>query len=190
MEKIFVFDTETTGLPPRKDVLITDSDGWGRCRIVQIAWEVYDTEGNLLSSYVATIKPDGFVIPKVASDIHGITQEVAMMSDTTINDVLDELSKVLPDVATAVAHNMRFDDRVLLSELHRYGRSDLVDEWSRVQKECTMLMGTRYQENKKWPKLCVLYERLFGEQPSPETLHHADTDVALCSRCYFHMIKS
>lgn len=38
------FDTETTGLPKNYKAPASDSDNWPR--LVQIAWSIYDAEGN------------------------------------------------------------------------------------------------------------------------------------------------
>jgi DNA polymerase III epsilon subunit-like protein len=184
--KIFVFDTETTGLPPRGGD-VTNSVSWERCRIVQIAWHVYDERGGLQEKHNIIVRPDGFTIPDRASDIHGITTETAMNIGRPFSEVVSQLQKIIPLVDTVVAHNIRFDNLVLLSELHRYGSCDLIDEWNKKTKKCTMIMGT--PPKCKWPKLGVLYEQLFGEAPKGR-LHDADVDVELCAQCYFRLVAN
>ena len=41
-----IFDTETTGLPKKFNVPISDLDNWPRC--VQIAWQLHDYDGSLI----------------------------------------------------------------------------------------------------------------------------------------------
>ena len=41
------FDTETTGLPKNWKAPVTDVNNWPR--MVQLAWETYDVQGNLLA---------------------------------------------------------------------------------------------------------------------------------------------
>lgn len=186
MSRTLVFDTETTGLPPRKCSL-DDSVSWNKCRIVQIAWHVYD--GDVLeASYNTIIKPDGFTIPDFVSNIHGITDEIADREGIPIEGMFERLQDVLPTVDTIVAHNIKFDDNVLLSEMYRYKKNDMIDSWISKKKVCTMMMAKPYQQNNKWLKLSELYRVLFDEEPSGR-LHSADTDVALCARCYLKMIS-
>lgn len=179
-----IFDTETTGLPPKK-CDITDSEAWGRCRMVQIAWEIYEGK-ELHSKYCTLIKLDGFTIPPIASSIHGITDDIANEKGAPIHDVFDKLREELPYISTVVAHNIRFDDNVMLSELHRYNEHDLVRLWNGTTKVCTMLMSK--PPKGRWLKLSDLYRKLMNEEPSGN-LHQADVDVSLCSQCYFKLIE-
>ena len=64
-----VFDTETTGLPNNFNAPVSDSGNWPR--MVQIAWQLHDDEGNLIENQDYIIKPEGYDIPFNASRIHG-----------------------------------------------------------------------------------------------------------------------
>lgn len=188
-KKVFIFDLETTGLPPRKCFSVSDSSAWECCRIVQIAWEIYE-DGNLQDKYCTIVKPDGFAIPLVAANIHGITTDVAIADGVDIHKVFMKLVELLPSIDCIVAHNIRFDDNVMLSELHRYAMTDIITQWQQKPKKCTMIMGVPFTEKKRWPKLINLYRILCAdyEESNIGQLHRADTDVALCSYCYFGMI--
>lgn len=69
------FDTETTGLPKNWKAPITDLNNWPR--LVQLAFLIFDKNGNKISSGDFIIRPDGFIIPSDASAIHGISTERA-----------------------------------------------------------------------------------------------------------------
>lgn len=185
---IFFFDTETTGLPPRR-VSPSDTDKWSECRIVQIAWQIHDLDTHaLLKKQEFIIRPDGFTIPDAAANIHGITTTIAQEHGVPFSDVMAVLATDLESITTAVAHNMEFDDRVLLSELFRYNLSDITNQWNHIPKKCTMRMGTL--SGQKWPKLAELYARLFDTPHDPSlTLHRADADVHLCAECYFRLLN-
>ena len=43
-----IFDTETTGLPKRWDAPISDTNNWPR--IVQLAWQLHEDNGVLISN--------------------------------------------------------------------------------------------------------------------------------------------
>ena len=178
-----VIDTETTGLPPRyapPHML----EAWETCRIVQIAWEVYDENGNHINSECYIIRPNGFVIPVESSQIHGIQHEHAEKHGSSLMHVLERLMHLLPSIARIVAHNMNFDDNVVQSEVYRLGcpfSKELLNEWNSKEKICTMKAGTA--PGKKWPKLAELYAKCFGAPPSG-TMHRADEDVRACADIY------
>jgi DNA polymerase III epsilon subunit-like protein len=181
--KTLVFDTETTGLPPR-GAPPSNTAAWDKCRIVQIAWNVYDSRTHDLERSVCfMVKPEGFVIPAESTAIHGITTERAVDEGVPIADVLEYLRRDLCRVATLVAHNIRFDDNVVMAEMHRIPSfTDVITAWQDKERKCTMLMGT--PPKGRWPKLVTLYERLFGAVPEC-TLHRADADVEVCAKCFF-----
>src|SRR6201986_3297626 len=70
-----IFDTETTGIPHNKTAPLTDLENWPR--LVQLAWQLHDERGKLLSNHSYIIRPDGFDIPFKAEKIHGISTKRA-----------------------------------------------------------------------------------------------------------------
>ncbi|MFN7600706.1 MAG: hypothetical protein ACK5R0_04835, partial [Bacteroidota bacterium] len=66
-----IFDTETTGIPRNKTAPLTDFENWPR--LVQIAWQLHDFDGKLLTQQNYLVKPDGFDIPFKAEQVHGIS---------------------------------------------------------------------------------------------------------------------
>ena len=70
-----IFDTETTGLPKRWDLPLTESENWPRC--IQIAWQIHDSNGAIVSHKDYLIKPDNFTIPFDSEKIHGISTALA-----------------------------------------------------------------------------------------------------------------
>ena len=184
-------DTETTGLPPR-GVKVTESnyESWAVCRVVQVAWEVRDAKGTILSMFNSIVKPQGFLIPNEVVRIHGISNEIANTTGKPIEDVLQSLMTVIGryKVTTVVAHNIVFDDNALTAEMYRAGMKDDVINWRGLHRFCTMKSATRPGE--RWPKLAVLYERLCGpltEAVGSGRLHDASVDVRLCAEVYFKL---
>ena len=51
------FDTETTGLPKNFNAPVSESENWPR--LVQLAWQLNDNNGRLISVNSHIIKPDG-----------------------------------------------------------------------------------------------------------------------------------
>lgn len=182
-----VIDTETTGLPP-KGVPTQCLSKWDGCRIVQIAWQLHDSDGKLVAARSWIVNPSGdCVFSPGAVNIHGISKERAQAEGVDIRVVWQALMDDLRVTNKLVAHNMSFDDSVITTEIMRMGDMELLKEWGSKERHCTMLMGT--ERGKRWPKLMALYERTIGPigEEVQSRLHDARTDVSLCADIYFRM---
>lgn len=178
-------DTETTGIPKNYRAPVTDLKNWPR--LVQLAWLVTDNSGNEVKSVEYIIKPDGFLIPEAASNIHGITSEIANRSGVELKPVLEEIKADISKAKVLIAHNMQFDEKILGAEFLRMGYFNHIEVKPR---ECTMLSSTNFCEipgpyGNKWPKLQELHARLFQE--GFDAAHNALADVRACAKCYFEL---
>lgn len=190
--KYLFFDTETTGLPPRdlEDSSYDQIDVWPR--LVQIGWIVTDANGNTIKRRSEIIRPEGFIIPKDASDVHGITTEKAMQIGVPIGKVLREIYDDMLHVKLLVAHNFGFDHKILGAEFYRKNiDTNIIDDKEHI---CTMLSTTNYCEllpirfgEYKWPKLEELHHKLFGCTFSDA--HDALADVEATKKCFFELKK-
>ena len=105
-----IFDTETTGLPKNKQSPLTDFDNWPR--VVQIAWQLHNHTGKLLSNQNIIVKPDGFTIPFNAEKVHGISTQRAMEEGSPLAEVLDLFTEDLKGADLIIGHNiLDFDIR-------------------------------------------------------------------------------
>jgi len=111
------FDTETTGLPRSHHVSVRNLENWPR--VVQIAWLTYSDAGRLLSENDYIIKPEGFVIPKDATKIHGITTKKALAEGYDLNIVLTQFAQDVKKANLIVAHNIDFDEKIISAEFLR-----------------------------------------------------------------------
>lgn len=183
---ILFFDTETDGLPKRRGALPDEIDVWPR--LVQIAWAVGDERGEpKLANYI--IKPEGFVIPDVVANIHGISHARAMKEGVPLLDVLGAFQDDLDGLEEVSAHNIDFDYGVAGSE---YIRAGFWNPLETLRRTCTMRCSTGLcripQKNGrgfKWPKLYELHQFLFG--CGFEGAHDARNDVAAGLRCYWEL---
>ncbi len=180
------FDTETTGLPRNYQAPLDDFLNWPR--IVQIAWSLYDADGQHWESYNYVIKPDGFVIPIEATNIHRISQERAMAEGVELKKALEHFLKDVQKASHLVGHNVDFDDKIVGSELLRLG---LPNHLSLANKICTMRSSAAVCQidngrgGYKWPNLTELYNFLF-RTGFPEA-HDALFDVRACAECFFEL---
>jgi DNA polymerase III epsilon subunit-like protein len=113
------FDTETVGLPKKYNASPYDTEAWPR--MIQIALAVFDITGEEIVKHEHIIKPQGFIIPVDAAEIHGISTERAMEEGKDLRLVLDAFLKDLDKVTHLVAHNISFDEPVVAAEYIRIG---------------------------------------------------------------------
>lgn len=185
---ILIFDTETTGLPQKYNAPLTDFNNWPR--VVQIAWQLHDFSGALISRGNRIVQPDGFSIPYNAEKVHGISTERARKEGLPLQEVIAEF---LADVSRATyiaGHNIEFDLNITGCEILRLGESNILPSKKILDtKEASTDFcaipggkGGRF----KWPTLTELHTRLFGV-PFAEA-HDAAYDVDATARCFFGLI--
>lgn len=186
---IMILDTETTGLPIKwingEEMNYNEKfvELYNSARMIEIGYIVYSLEGTELFRRNFLIKPDNFIITN--QEIHGITNEIVKKDGFPIVDILEILEVDLIGVDTLVAHNIMFDFNVLMAECVRYNRLTLVDTLKTLKQECTMKIGQKFLNQKKYPKLQELYSALNTDnlvQP-----HRALDDSIMCANCYFKM---
>jgi DNA polymerase III epsilon subunit-like protein len=187
---ILFFDTETTGLPKRRNAPLHDTDNWPR--MVQLAWIQYDEKQKVKNKSSLIIKPVGFRIPKDASDIHGISHERALREGVPLKDALYEFEKAIRNSELLVAHNFQFDYPVIYTEFLRSGISH---QLANKKNFCTMMSTKnllriphpKIRNDYKWPKLEELHRWLFRE--GFDNAHDAATDVEITAKCFWELHK-
>ena len=179
MVKFVFFDTETTGVGKYD-------------RIVQLAWLTSDAHGKILRSVNHIVRPDGFTIPYNATKIHGISTEKAQQEGQPINFVLNDFSSDVLKSKALVAHNIKFDLRMLRHELAISNTDCGIDDKDHL---CTMKSSTNWCElpkpsgraGFKSPKLMELHQLLFLE--GFQGAHDALADVRATHRCFFELLN-
>ncbi|HEY0741492.1 MAG TPA: DNA polymerase III subunit alpha, partial [Chryseosolibacter sp.] len=184
-----IFDTETTGIPHNKTAPISDLDNWPR--VVQLAWQLHDNKGKLLSQHNYIIKPEGFDIPYKAEQVHGISTKRALAEGHDMIKVLEAFLSDLKNTKRLVGHNIEFDISILGAELLR--KQFLIDEFVNLDKIDTGIASTEFCQltggiggRLKMPRLVELHEKLFGKDFGDA--HDASYDVAATARCYFGLL--
>jgi DNA polymerase III subunit epsilon len=183
---ILFFDTETTGLPKNWKAPVTDLNNWPR--LVQLAYLVYDFDGNITHSCNEIIKPEGFTIPLESSKVHGINTEIALQRGNKIADVLELFQIHLKRANLLVAHNMAFDEKIIGAELLRLGHQNILEQKDKI---CTMLetvdlCAIEGPYGFKWPKLEELHRNLFG--CDFEGAHDALADIQATAKCFWELV--
>ena len=113
-------DTETTGVDPQNDRLVTAA---------LVARDPLNADGTRPQTVTTWLTDPGVEIPVAAAQVHGITTERARSEGRPATDVLEEVATALADAMAAgtpvVVFNGSFDLTLMESELDRHGLSDL-----------------------------------------------------------------
>ncbi|WP_430900537.1 MULTISPECIES: 3'-5' exonuclease [unclassified Paraflavitalea] len=187
MKKILFFDTETNGVPVDYKASYTDVNNWPR--VIQLAWLLTTSTGEVLSEGNYLIKPDGWEMPTEQFWIdNGFSQEKSMAEGIPIVEALDAFYKDKMQADILVAHNLNFDHRIVWAEFIRAGK----EPRSGIHKICTMMKSTNYckipaKRGYKWPKLEELYEFLFKDRF--DNAHDAMADITATAECFFELVN-
>ena len=188
-----ILDTETSGLFTRSKnkkenkedaPFYTKLECFESCRIVSICWLVVQYDDIINQSYYI-IKPDNFIISEESFNIHGISQEEADTTGIVLKDIFDLFKEALESCKYVTAHNIDFDFNVIMAELYRYGRNDIIDIFNSKKLICTMKKGKDVMGMPRYPKLGVLYKYLYDKEIT--NAHNALSDTLHCFYCYIKM---
>lgn len=179
---ICVIDIETDGLPSRTP------EGINYPNIVQVAWILMDSEGNIykkdsdLINYPNIIYTDAFKVNKI--DIE-IVKKIGKQPE-------DVFRRLISDVRISdyiVAHNVNFDLPILRNQLSLYRIPDAFKDKTTI---CTMKETVdfcnieNYDGKLKYPKLTELYEKLFRYEI--DQIHNAEADVLITAKCFKELL--
>lgn len=190
---ILFFDTETTGF--FRDRLPVDHDE--QPHLVQLAAMLCADDGAPLASFSTVVTPL-VLIPKQASDVHGIDDEKASLLGVEPAKAIEMFSHLYARADLICAHNIKFDKGVMEAAIARVRKQVLT-----LKKPlfCTMetaspiinlppterMLAAGFNKPKP-PKLEECVKHFFGEDMVDA--HDAMVDVAACRRVYLHLNKS
>ena len=173
------FDTETTGIDPKRDRLVT-------CSLVAV------TEEGVSKRY--WLADPGVEIPERASAVHGITTEQARAEGRPSDEVLEEVAALLAGHMgrghPAVAFNATYDFTLLESELDRHGLPTLAERlggevFPVVDPYLLDRSADRYRKGKRrLEDLC----RHYGVH-AEDDFHNAEADVLATLRLLAAIVR-
>jgi DNA polymerase III subunit epsilon len=192
---LLFIDTETTGFPLAHTAL----DHEAQPHIVQIAAVLTTIEGESVAQMVRIIDND-VAIPEQASDVHKITQGVAAERGFSPDIVMRMFSCFLEKSSKIVAHNAKFDVKMLNIALSRAKNARALVDLSNCEIYCTMeaaapivnlpptekMIKAGFNKPKS-PSLAETYDYFFGEKL--DGAHDALVDVMACKRIYFELME-
>ncbi len=185
-----IFDTETTGLPKNYNAPVSDSDNWPR--MVQLAWQLHDETGKLITNKNFIVKPDGYDIPIGVAKVHGITTERALRDGHDLAFVLEEFNNDLQRSTYNVGHNIEFDINIVGAEFYRLGIENTIANLAVIDTMKSSIDFCAIPGGRgggfKFPSLTDLHTKLFGEAFADA--HDAAFDVDATAKCFFGLISN
>lgn len=187
--KLF-FDTETSDAWDFKSCVEADHQP----RLVQLGALVMDDSGNEVACLNAIVKPDGWLISDVVTEIHGISQESAERCGMPLISVIAMFNNMAKLCDERIAFNIDFDDKVISREFMMIQRPNTVAQITKpfcmmraMTPICKIPKPTYQRYNKadpfKWPKLQEAYQFAFNR--SFENAHDAISDIRATAELYF-----
>ena len=192
---ILFFDTETTGLPNKKDVLDPN-----QARLIQLGAILASPEGDILHTINTLVKIGNAIINPYALAAHGITAEMANKNGAHPKEVFEQFHQLADSAECLVCHNHKFDFDIIKLTAKQIAPqyedpSDvdiLLSEIEDIPFYCTMVQATDFcalpkkkGSGFKYPKLTELYSILFEREFSGA--HDAMSDVTATMECFFEL---
>ena len=154
-----IFDTETTGLIPKDSsnnyYHYTNTSKYNNARMIQISYEILDTTLNVIATRSFYINEVDTVSN---SQFHNITKDLLEKEGISMTRFCDIFTEDLNICSRIIAHNLQFDYFILMSELYRFGFTDIINKINLLKLICSMKKTRHFVcHNKKYPKLLELY---------------------------------
>lgn len=190
------FDTETTGLA--KDKYPPTHPKQPMPMQIGMKLDAVNRHEVMAANYL--IVPQGWSIEAKASEITGLTDDMATAFGTHIVTGVEFFLDMVNNADVIVAHNAAFDITVMRRATFVYSEIvniPYVDPFEGKTLLCTMLAalnivkaphknGGKMRGEWKWPKLEECIRFFFNEQL--EGAHDALVDVRACARVYYEML--
>ena len=148
-----VFDVETTGLIPKVSKTGSGPPITAYPHILQLSFCIYDLwETQVVRKYDAYIDvADSVEISEFISGLTGITREICNSRGLPILDVLCDFYDAYMACDCIVAHNIEFDEKMVLVEIER-NRELLI----RDAPQCLTIFNTMYEATHNIDKFCTM----------------------------------
>jgi DNA polymerase-3 subunit epsilon len=186
-----VFDTETTGLPNNRKPAIEFQP-----YLVQLAFSLYDLDRRPVMELSTLVKlPEGVRIPKEASEVHHITDDMCLSAGIPLRSALALLNHAASLATTTIAHNAGYDLTIIKNSGFRTGyhvelpnifctcdaMTDIV-QCPPTERMIQFGHGDKF----KRPNLNECTQFFFSEDVSGA--HDAFVDTNACARIFFELM--
>lgn len=187
--KALIFDTETTGmvewrLPPEHPQ---------QPHLIQLGMLLLETDDWTPRAHHSMLVklPPGQTIDPAAKAAHGISEEDCAAFGVPLIVAASLFNQSCIQADLIVAHNMSFDQSVMLSALHRLGRKPNRMEGKRLictkEESTDVLKLPGKYDSYKWPTLAEAYHYFTGEELVGA--HDALVDTQACLRVFRGLVE-
>ncbi len=190
MTVLCAFDVETTGLALSREKPSHPSQPY----TVQLGCALFGHRGDERSYISVIIKPDGWIIPPGATEVHGISTEMAMDVGVPAIVALAMFNHMAKSADICVGHNIDFDIKCLMAAFHRAHRpfptmnprctKDMADPIMKMPPTERMI-AAGFGWKTKPPKLVECVKFFFNEELPGA--HDALVDARACARVFFEI---
>jgi DNA polymerase-3 subunit epsilon len=168
-KRLAVFDLETTGLDLREARIVT------AC-VVEI-----DKDGNITGKDLEWLADPGIEIPEAASNVHGVTTEIARTSGRPASEVVAEIISALKAFfeqgVPVVAYNAPYDFTILYHEALRHGLEPISEPMPVVDPLVLDKFVDTYRSGKRTLEVAA---KTYGV--SLDVAHNATADAVAAGR--------
>lgn len=183
-----IFDCSALSMPSNFRANVEDTYHWPR--MVHLAWEIFDSETNIIASKNYLIKPAGFDISSHSSEWHGVQHEEAKEKGAAVCEVLKEFAQDVKQAQYVLAFNLEFNEKIVGAEFFRCHQANVLvgAETLCLMRESTYYCRLAGKDGRyKWPTLQQLFHKCFGVQY--EGANQADKDVRAAAMCFFKLLE-
>jgi DNA polymerase-3 subunit epsilon len=176
-QRIAVFDTETTGLDLKTSRIVTAS-------VVEL-----DLDGNVVVDRAEWFANPEIEIPKVASDVHGITTEMAIADGRNYKEVVAEILEALRDCfqrgVPVVAYNAPYDFTILMHQAISLGLDAITEPMPVIDPLVVDKTYDRYRSGKRKLELVAKHYSV-----ALDDAHNSKADAIAAGRVALAVMKA
>jgi len=176
-KRIAVFDTETTGLDLKTSRIVTAS-------VVEL-----DLNGNVVVDRAEWFANPEIEIPKVASDVHGITTEMAVADGRNYKEVVAEILDALRDCfqrgVPVVAYNAPYDFTILMHQAIALGLDPITEPMPVIDPLVVDKTYDRYRSGKRKLELVAKHYSV-----ALDDAHNSKADAIAAGRVALAVMKA
>ena len=153
MNRVLFFDTETTGLIPKKKGRYVESVSNDSPHIVQLSYAIYDlNKREIVEKYDTYVKIDEHVeMSEGAFSVTGITKEICVERGVSIIEAIRKFHDAYITCNIVAAHNMEFDKKMINIEIER-NRHIFTD----VAPQCFTVFNNIYEKQHIIENYCTM----------------------------------
>lgn len=175
--RIAVFDTETTGLDLKTARIVTAS-------VIEL-----DGDGNVVADRPEWLANPEVEIPKVASDVHGITTAMAVAEGRDYRQVISEILDALRDCFSrgipVIAYNAPYDFTILFHQALALGLEPIAEPMPVIDPLVLDKTYDRYRSGKRKLEIVAKHYKV-----DLEDAHNSKADAIAAGRVGLALMKA